>query len=114
MWEYMVIWLALELWGDQHRAEGLAILGDNIAALSGALSLKGKSGLSRITRELAWRKVRRGWRYACGHLPAERNDLADALSRLTAPKGNSKPFPAGLTASAPRQFPDPEVLWVCS
>jgi hypothetical protein len=113
MWEYMVIWLALEVWGDRFRCEGLAILGDNIASLSGALALKGKSGLSRITRELAWRKVRRGWRYACGHLPAEHNGLADALSRLTAPSGNSKQFPASLTASAPRQFPDPEDLWVC-
>ena len=114
MWEYMVVWLSLELWGDRFRSQGLALLGDNLAALNGALSLKGKAGLSRITRELAWRKVRRGWRYACGHLPAERNTLADALSRVSAPAENAKLFPAGLANSATRQFPDPESLWVCA
>ena len=114
MWEYMVVWLSLELWGDRFRSQGLALLSDNLAALNGALSLKGKAGLSRITRELAWRKVRRGWRYACGHLPAERNLLADALSRVSAPAENAKLFPAGLANSATRQFPDPESLWVCA
>ena len=91
---------------------GVALLGDNLSALNGALSLKG-TRLSRITRELAWRKVRRGWRYACGHLLAERNELADAFSRLSAPAGNAKLFPAGLADTVMRRFPDPESLWVC-
>ena len=65
-----------------------------------------------MTREVAWRKVRRGWFYACGHLPAEYNEVADALSRLSAPAGNRKEFPDALKASLARDFPDPESLWV--
>jgi len=111
-WEYLVVLLALDLWADRFRASGVALLGDNLAALNGAISLKGKSELNRITRELAWRKVRRGWHYACGHLPSEHNEIADALSRLTAPEGNRKIFPAALAASRARDFADPESLWV--
>ena len=85
-----MILLAVELWGERFRIVGLAILGDNVAALNGAISLKGKAEIARITRELAWRKVRRGWRFSCGHLPAEHNDMADCLSRLTAPEANSE------------------------
>ena len=88
------------------------MLGDNLAALGGALSFKGANELNRITREMAWRKVRGGWHYACGHLPAEHNEVADSLSRLAAPPGNRKDFPAALAASAPRDFLDPESLWV--
>ena len=102
MWEYMVILLSLELWGDRFRREGIAMLGDNLAELNGAISLKGKNELSRITRELAWRKVRRGWKYACGHLPAEHNELADSLSRLMAPDGNGKSFPVALSGTVAR------------
>jgi hypothetical protein len=112
IWEYLVILLALDLWGDQFSSCGVAIMGDNLAALNGAISLKGKSELSRITREISWRKVRRRWRYACGHLPAEANEVADALSRLTAPAGNRKIFPSALAHSTPRAFVDPELLWV--
>jgi len=111
-WEYLVILLALELWADRFRSTGIAVMGDNLAALNGAISLKGRSELSRITREMAWRKVRRGWRYACGHLPAECNEVADALSRLTAPAGNRKAFPRALARSLPRVFTDPELMWV--
>jgi len=111
-WEYLIILLALDLWACRFRETGVAVLGDNIAALNGALSLKGKSELNRITRELAWRKVRHGWRYACGHLPSEHNDTADCLSRLTAPEGNRKSFPAALTTSRRQFFADPESLWV--
>ena len=107
-----MVLLALDLWADRFRATRVAVLGDNLAALNGAISLKGKSELNRITRELAWRKVRRGWRYACGHLPSEHNEIADSLSRLMAPEGNRKTFPAALAASRPRDFADPESLWV--
>ena len=109
----MIIWLALEVWGARFADIGLAILGDNMAALNGAISMRGRSEIAQITRELAWRKVRNGWRYACGHLPAEHNDLADCLSRLTAPEGNRKSFPHALEASVAKSLPDPESLWVC-
>jgi len=112
-WEYLVILQALMLWGARYQAAGLAILGDNMAALNGAISLKGKSEIALITRELAWRKVRFGWHFACAHLPSEHNELADALSRLTAPRGNRKCFPPALRASAARLLPDPESLWTC-
>ena len=112
--EYLVILLSLDLWEERFRAEGLAILGDNMEVLSGAISLKGRAELAKITGEIAWRKVRKGWRFACGHLPAEHNDTADCLSRLSAPEGNRKAFPHALVASAARAFPDPESLWSVS
>ena len=108
-WEYLVVLLALEVWADRYRDVGVAILGDNLAAISGALALKGRADLSLVTREIAWRKVRRRWFYACGHLPAEFNDVADALSRLSAPEGNNKKFPPELASSRAR-VPGPRVL----
>ena len=47
-----------------------------------------------VSRELAWRRARGGWRLHGGHLPAERNIRADALSRLKAP--DPKAFPMAL------------------
>jgi hypothetical protein len=111
IWEYMIILLALELWASRFRSAGLAVLGDNLAALGGALGLKGANELNRITREIAWRKVRGGWHYACGHLPSELNEVADSLSRTMAPRGNRKDFPRALSASTHRTFADPESLW---
>jgi len=87
------------------------VLGDNLASLNGLIALRGKSELYRVTCEIAWRKVRYGWRYAAGHLPAEANVLADALSRLGAPAPNDKAFPAALQATTRRAFPNPEELW---
>ena len=46
------------------------------------LDLKGKGSELAVAREVAWRKARRGWEYALGHLPTEKNNIADALSRL--------------------------------
>jgi len=83
--------------------------------LSSTLSFKGKSALTQITKELAWRKVRRGWRYAAGHLPREMNTLADSLSRVTAPEGSERrSFPKELESAAKRETPDWDSLWVCS
>jgi hypothetical protein len=113
-WEYLAVLLVLEVWGTEHRARGLAVLGDNLASLNGLIALRGKSELHRVTCELAWRKVRFGWRFAAGHLPAEANVLADALSRLEAPPPNDKAFPASLRGTTRRAFPNPEDLWVVS
>jgi len=114
-WELLTLYLALEIWGFEHRSPGLLLMGDNTASLSSTLSLKGKSALTQITRELAWRKVRRGWRYAAGHLPSEMNTLADCLSRVTAPAGSERrSFPKELECATRRLTPDWDSLWVCS
>ena len=72
------------------------ILGDNLASLNLALNLKGKKILGKTSREIAWRQVRQGWRYMCGHLPSELNDTADALSRLSAPAEKARQIPSEL------------------
>ena len=84
--EYLTMFLALAIWAPTFVQDGVALLGDNIAALEGALNLGGSRELTRITRELTCRRSRGAWRYVCGHLPAEANLSADALSRLGAPK----------------------------
>ena len=60
------------------------MLGDSTAALQVAISLKSAKSLNTISREIAWRRVRHAWHYAVGHLPAELNVAADALSRVFA------------------------------
>ena len=113
-WEYVVILLALLLWGFEHRGSGLALLGDNLAALNGALHLKGRGQLAAVTKEISWRRVRYAWKYAAGHLPSEHNDHADALSRLHAPAGSEcKAFPAALLSARRRDLPELESIWSC-
>ena len=111
-WELLAILISLSIWGTRHRGQVLAILGDNLAALEAALHLKGRNALSKIGRELAWRRARAGWRYAVGHLPAERNVIADALSRLAAPKDAAKPMPIELGTASRVEPPDNTSLWV--
>ena len=72
------------------REKGLAILGDNVAALQLSLSLKGKGSLNTISREIALHRCREGWHYAVGHISAGDNQLADALSRTAAPQGSDR------------------------
>jgi len=113
LWEYMVIYLLLLVWGTELREHGIAIMGDNIAALSGALNLKGRSKLSQITREISWRKCRFGWRFCAGHLPSELNGIADALSRLSAPLGSDKKeFPVALLSATARALPPADTWWI--
>jgi len=112
--EYYAILLTLIIFATRFRDTGLAILSDNIAAVNGAITLKGKNNLTIVTRELAWRKVRYGWRFAAAHLPAEMNTLADALSRLSAPSGSDrKCFPQALATCVKQPAPDPEDVWRC-
>jgi len=113
-WEYLALLLSLICWGHLWRDSGLAIFGDNVAALSGAANLRGRGVLSKITRELAWRRVRFGWRYAVSHLPAEENEWADALSRLAAPAGSDhKQMPEPLRGVARAVAPDWADVWAC-
>ena len=85
VFEYLALFIVLVCYGHAHRSTGLAILGDNLASLNLALSMKGSAALGTISRELTWRRIRGGWRYACGHLPTEQNTVADQLSRLHQP-----------------------------
>ena len=111
-WEYLTLYLSLLLWGSTFSATGLVIFGDNTGALSNAVSLKGKGSLARISREIAWRKVRYAWRFGVSHLPSEANTLADALSRVAAPAGSEKKqFPPELADVTRRGAPDPDSWW---
>ena len=109
-----MLFLCLLTWVSDYR-EGLLLLGDNVSSLASVINLRGRSVLNCIAKEVAWRRVRCGWRYAAGHLPSERNQLADSLSRLHAPKGSeSRSFPDSLSGARGRSAPDFSELWVCS
>ena len=82
-----------------------------MASLEAALHMKGRNALSKIGRELSWRRARDGWRYVVGHLPAERNLLADSLSRLTAPSADAKPLPDELGSASRVEPPMIDTLW---
>ena len=81
-WEMLMILIGLEVWGGQLVHQQLSIIGDNTGALQNALELKGSGVMLAVAREIAWRRERRGWSYRVGHIPAEFNTIADALSRL--------------------------------
>ena len=88
-WEMLTCGLALSMWASDKEA--LAVLGDNTASLQDALDLKGSRCMLAVAREIAWRQGRRGWLFAVGHLAAEFNTAADALSRLEAPDPSPLP-----------------------
>ena len=111
IWEYICLLLVLMVFGAENRGAGLAILGDNLASLELALTMKGKMMLGRVSRELSWRRIRFGWHYACGHLPAERNLCADALSRVSAPSANAKAVPPEVASARRRLVPRVAALW---
>jgi hypothetical protein len=110
-WEFATLLLALTTWGDKFVQDTVLIAGDNTAALTSALSLKGKGELLAVARELSWRQARRGWRFSVGHLPSEYNVVADALSRVADPKGCEWPSLAlaGAEYTAPPRLRD---LWL--
>jgi len=110
-WEYLCILLTLILWAPRFKAEGLALLGDNLAALTGAISLRGKNRLTRITRELTCRKVKGAWHFAAGHLPTEENKIADALSRMHAPPPDRASLPQDLSGAVRVEAIDRKHLW---
>ena len=87
------------------------LLGDNLGALEAALNLRGRGALSKIAREISWRRARDGWRFAAGHLPSERNLVADALSRLTAPAAEAKRLPEAVKGARRRVLPEIASLW---
>ena len=111
VWELLAIFFSLILWGRAHRGHGLILLGDNLAALESALNPRGRGSLAKLGRELSWRRARDGWHYVAGHLPSERNTVADALSRLGAPKSEAKQVPPELGRAVRREAPDLASLW---
>ena len=53
--------------------------------LNDALTLRSTAhGMNSIAREIGWRRIVSKWQYKLSHLPAEQNEEADALSRLSA------------------------------
>ena len=110
-WEFATLFLVLMVWGDKFVEESLLILGDNTAALSNALSLKGRGCLLAVAREIAWRQARRKWCFETGHLPSEHNVIADALSRIVDPKGKAWPSLA-LSVAEAVQPPKLQDLWL--
>ena len=78
---------------------GALIRCDNLGALNDALSLNSTAaGMNGIARELGWSRIVSKWQYLLKHLPAERNDSADALSRLSVVP--PRPFPEAALGSA--------------
>merc|ERR1712194_273249 len=110
-WEFATLLLALCTWGDRFVHERFAVLGDNTAALSSSLALKGRGVLLAVARELSWRQSRRLWAFDVGHLPSEHNEVADALSRTTDPKGCAWPS-AALASAVFRKPPRLVDLWL--
>ena len=80
----------------------IALVGDNVGALTAAVFRKGKGDVARICREVALRQARLGTTIAVGHLPSALNNWADALSRIFAP--TPVPIPQEL-AALPRRSP---------
>ena len=83
--EAFTVLAALAVWCRPGGRRWLAIVGDNVAALTVAVSQRGKGDLGKICREVALRQARLGLEIAVGHLSSSLNTHADALSRLTAP-----------------------------
>ena len=108
--EFLTLFLSLLLWANRSGERALAVVGDNTAALSNALSLKGRGPLLAVSRELAWQRARKGWVFEVGHIPAEQNEVADALSRLCAVP--AKIFPANALEGAQEvKAPKVDSLW---
>ena len=75
------------------------IRGYNLGASNDALSLNSTAaGMNSIARELMWRRIVSKWQYLLMHLPAERNDEADALPRMSAVL--PRPLPEAALGSA--------------
>merc|ERR1712051_1149395 len=83
---------AIVKWCGPGGLQQVALVGDNLGALTAAVSHKGRGDLGRVCREVALRQARWGIHIAVGHLPSALNTWADALSRLHAPGPSA--FPA--------------------
>ena len=100
--EALTALIALTSFCGPGRLQTVALIGDNLGALSVALARPGRGDLAKVCREIALRQAKWCLRIAVGHLPSELNDLADALSRLHSPA--PLPLPADI-ADLPRVPP---------
>ena len=76
---------AVVRWCPAGGRSAVALVGDNVAALTVAVSRRGRGDLGRICRELALVQARHSLTISVGHLATKLNTWADALSRLAAP-----------------------------
>ena len=107
--EILVLVLAIELWALS--VQPTAVLGDNVAALQEAISMKGKGLHAPLSQALAVLIVSRTLRLSAGHLPSEANEAADSLSRQAEP-GNAKRWPFSPDQNVIRDVPlAPSALW---
>ena len=90
-WEALTALAALVVWCGPGGLSSIALVGDNLGALTAAVSSRGRGDVARICREVALRQARLGLHIAVGHLPSQLNDWADALSRTFAPKRPQMP-----------------------
>ena len=90
-WEALTALAALVVWCGPGGLSSIALVGDNLGALTAAVSTRGRGDVARICREVALRQARLGLHIAVGHLPSQLNDWADALSRVFAPKRPQMP-----------------------
>ena len=108
-WEFFTLVLALILWADAYTDCSLSVLGDSTSALQDALNLSGRREMVALAREVAWRQIRGRWQFRVGHLPAEHNLFADALSRRFAPLPVA--FPDALAAAREVSAAEPMHIW---
>ena len=83
--EACTVLAAVALWCQPGQRTTVAVVGDNVAALTVAVSRRGRGDLGRLCRELALVQAHRSLTIAVGHLASELNTWADTLSRLSAP-----------------------------
>jgi hypothetical protein len=108
-WEFVGALMALVVWGHLFTETYVDLLGDNLAALTDTIALKGKGLMMAVAREVSWRQARLGWRFKVGHVPSKHLRLADALSRLHGP--SPPPFPHALRECSEVEAPSLESLW---
>eukprot|EP00971_Amphidinium_carterae_P337036 6473668-Amphidinium_carterae.1 len=90
--------LAMKVWFDGQSASfrcPLYLMSDNMAVLALLVRMKGKGALLRVAKEVALLRAWFDLHFVVAHLPASKNGVADALSRLAADP--PKAFPLGFS-----------------
>ena len=108
--EALTLLIALQVWGCSGISSSWAVVGDNLGALTVAVSHRGRGDLAKVCREVALRQARFGLHLAVGHLPSRLNLWADPLSRLSAPSPAA--VPVELAGLPRRTAPELEELFL--
>ena len=98
--------------GHNFTKDPCLVASDSTGALNNALKLVGSKLQLLAARELAWRKAKFEWNFAVGHVPAEANELPDALSRKWAPSPVLIPW-RQLDDASEVNPPDVSGIWKC-